>query len=49
MLGICYGVQLMAQLLGGKVVAAERREYGRATVKVKRAAASCSTAFAAGE
>jgi GMP synthase (glutamine-hydrolysing) len=33
-LGICYGVQLTALLLGGKVMAADRREYGRATVKV---------------
>jgi GMP synthase (glutamine-hydrolysing) len=33
-LGICYGVQLTALLHGGKVVRAERREYGRATVKV---------------
>ncbi|MDH7499133.1 MAG: glutamine-hydrolyzing GMP synthase [candidate division NC10 bacterium] len=29
-LGICYGMQLMAHLLGGKVVAPPRREYGRA-------------------
>jgi GMP synthase (glutamine-hydrolysing) len=34
-LGICYGVQLAALLLGGQVVPAERREYGRATVRVK--------------
>lgn len=27
-LGICYGMQLMAHLLGGKVVPAEIREYG---------------------
>ena len=33
-LGICYGVQLATLLLGGEVVAASRREYGRATVKV---------------
>jgi GMP synthase (glutamine-hydrolysing) len=33
-LGICYGVQLMAKFLGGRVVAAEKREYGRAHVKV---------------
>jgi GMP synthase (glutamine-hydrolysing) len=33
-LGICYGTQLTALQFGGKVVAAERREYGRATVKV---------------
>ncbi len=34
-LGICYGTQLTALQFGGKVVAAERREYGRATVRVK--------------
>jgi GMP synthase (glutamine-hydrolysing) len=33
-LGICYGVQLMAKLLGGNVVPADKREYGRAHVKV---------------
>jgi GMP synthase (glutamine-hydrolysing) len=33
-LGICYGTQLTALSFGGKVVAADRREYGRATVKV---------------
>jgi GMP synthase (glutamine-hydrolysing) len=36
-LGICYGVQLTALLLGGKVVPADRREYGRATIRVKEA------------
>jgi len=35
MLGICYGTQLTALMLGGKVIPAERREYGRATVRVK--------------
>jgi GMP synthase (glutamine-hydrolysing) len=34
-LGICYGAQLTARLLGGDVRAADRREYGRATVRVK--------------
>ncbi|NMP23924.1 glutamine-hydrolyzing GMP synthase [Sulfobacillus harzensis] len=28
-LGICYGMQLMAHMLGGRVVAAQGREYGR--------------------
>jgi len=32
-LGICYGMQLMTDLLGGKVVRAEGREYGPATVE----------------
>ena len=36
-LGICYGVQLTALVLGGKVVPADRREYGRAQVRVKDA------------
>ncbi|HEY0482433.1 MAG TPA: glutamine-hydrolyzing GMP synthase [Kofleriaceae bacterium] len=36
-LGICYGAQLTALLLGGDVQPADRREYGRATVRVKRA------------
>src|SRR5215813_8916077 len=34
-LGICYCAQLTAKLLGGKVTGAERREYGRATVRVR--------------
>ena len=29
-LGICYGVQLTCHMLGGNVVRAEHREYGRA-------------------
>ncbi len=29
-LGICYGMQLMSHLLGGKVVRSENHEYGRA-------------------
>jgi GMP synthase (glutamine-hydrolyzing), C-terminal domain or B subunit/GMP synthase (glutamine-hydrolyzing), N-terminal domain or A subunit len=33
-LGICYGAQLMAQLLGGKVSMAQVREYGRAELTV---------------
>ena len=36
-LGICYGVQLMAKLLGGQVLAADKREYGRAHVTVNGA------------
>ncbi|MBN3037918.1 MAG: glutamine-hydrolyzing GMP synthase [Candidatus Omnitrophica bacterium] len=37
-LGICYGAQLMAKVLGGKVAAAKAREYGRASLKVRSAA-----------
>ena len=33
-LGICYGMQLGSQLLGGKVTPAEAREYGRAEARV---------------
>ncbi|MBV8341524.1 MAG: hypothetical protein JO173_04010, partial [Gammaproteobacteria bacterium] len=33
-LGICYGVQLAARLIGGEVRPAPEREYGRAHVKV---------------
>jgi GMP synthase (glutamine-hydrolysing) len=35
-LGICYGLQLMAHLLGGKVERAAEREYGPATVRIDR-------------
>lgn len=34
-LGICYGQQLMCQLLGGKVEKSDHREFGRAMVQVK--------------
>jgi len=33
-LGLCYGMQLIAHLTGAKVVSAARREYGRASLKV---------------
>jgi len=36
-LGICYGLQLLVHLLGGRVEAAEDREYGRAVLEQKRA------------
>ena len=32
--GVCYGMQLMAKLLGGTLVSAKRREYGRAKLYV---------------
>ncbi|ABR32520.1 MULTISPECIES: glutamine-hydrolyzing GMP synthase [Clostridium] len=35
-LGICYGDQLMAHLLGGKVATAPVREYGKTNVKVDK-------------
>lgn len=34
-LGICYGAQLMAKVLGGRVVKANAREYGKVTLQVK--------------
>ncbi|MFQ5848605.1 MAG: glutamine-hydrolyzing GMP synthase [Candidatus Methylomirabilales bacterium] len=33
-LGICYGMQVVTHLLGGKVIAAQEREYGRAELHV---------------
>lgn len=35
-LGICYGMQLMAQMLGGSVVVPDEREYGMVTVCVNK-------------
>ena len=35
MLGICYGVQLFAQYLGGKVEPSVKREYGKGTLTIK--------------
>lgn len=35
-LGICYGDQLMAHLLGGKVATAPVREYGKTNVKIDK-------------
>jgi GMP synthase (glutamine-hydrolysing) len=34
-LGICYGVQLLAQFLGGKVERGTKREYGKGTLTVR--------------
>jgi GMP synthase (glutamine-hydrolysing) len=36
MLGICYGLQIMAYQLGGKVVPSKHREYGFANIKALR-------------
>ncbi|MEX2110622.1 MAG: glutamine-hydrolyzing GMP synthase [Gemmatimonadaceae bacterium] len=33
-LGICYGMQIIAHIEGGKVIRTDRREYGRAEMKV---------------
>ena len=37
-LGICYGMQLMAHTLGGRVAPAAHREFGHATIAVAEAA-----------
>ncbi len=34
-LGICYGMQLMAKVLGGEVTPAERAEFGKTTLTLK--------------
>lgn len=39
-LGICYGMQIMTQLLGGRVERADHREYGPAEVRVQDAAST---------
>src|SRR6186713_3566106 len=36
-LGICYGMQLACEALGGEVKPSSRREYGRAVVRVHEA------------
>ena len=38
-LGICYGLQWMAHVLGGRVERAERPEYGRKELQVKNGSA----------
>jgi GMP synthase (glutamine-hydrolysing) len=35
-LGICYGLQFMVHTLGGKVRAADKREYGHADVEIQK-------------
>jgi GMP synthase (glutamine-hydrolysing) len=34
LLGICYGLQVLAEYLGGKVERGQKREYGKGTLKV---------------
>jgi GMP synthase (glutamine-hydrolysing) len=34
-LGICYGMQLMTDILGGEVAPAPHREYGHATIRIE--------------
>ena len=47
-LGICYGQQLMAQQLGGKVEKGDRHEYGRSSLQIESPSGIFS-AFHAGE
>ncbi|MGB7028887.1 MAG: glutamine-hydrolyzing GMP synthase, partial [Candidatus Acidiferrum sp.] len=47
-LGICYGMQWITHALGGKVETAERREYGRAQLKVDCANGPSASALFAG-
>lgn len=35
-LGICYGIQLMGHLLGGKVSKSDHREYGNGTLTIRK-------------
>jgi GMP synthase (glutamine-hydrolysing) len=35
-LGICYGIQLMGHLLGGRVAKSDHREYGLGTLRVQK-------------
>lgn len=36
MLGICYGLQLIVQRLGGEVRVGEKQEYGRMEIEVEK-------------
>jgi GMP synthase (glutamine-hydrolysing) len=49
MLGICYGQQLMAEQLGGKVVTGDHSEFGRAFIEVKDDCALFEGLWAPGE
>ncbi len=48
-LGICYGQQLMAEQLGGKVVTGDHSEFGRAFLEVKDGCALFDGLWSAGE
>jgi GMP synthase (glutamine-hydrolysing) len=47
-LGICYGLQLLAHTLGGRVTPAQEREYGAATIHVTGAHAGAESLLFAG-
>ena len=42
-LGICYGVQIFAHFLGGKVEPGQKREYGKGTLTVKNSSCALFT------
>jgi len=44
-LGVCYGLQLLAQALGGKVESSAAREYGKATLELTTTSALISKKF----
>ena len=44
-LGICFGLQVMARFLKGKVERGQKREYGKGTLRVKRAQCRLFDAF----
>jgi GMP synthase (glutamine-hydrolysing) len=48
-LGICYGMQLMTDLLGGTVAPAPHREYGLATIRIEPDAPLFAGAATAGD
>ncbi len=35
-LGICYGMQIIAKMLGGKLTSQEEREYGKTKIKIEK-------------
>ncbi len=49
MLGICYGQHLMAEQLGGRVVAGDHSEFGRAFIEIRADCALFDGLWAAGE
>ncbi|TFI57916.1 glutamine-hydrolyzing GMP synthase [Sphingomonas parva] len=49
MLGICYGQQLMAEQLGGRVVTGDHSEFGRAFVEIQDGCALFDGLWAPGE
>ncbi len=48
-LGICYGMQLLSQHLGGAVVTSKQREFGRAIVEIAENSALFAELWQAGE